>query len=102
MKGVGEQKISDVARIDGDELCEVAGGAVPVGSVLSGVLSDQAHVEESGGEHMFQFHGGIEVPLRLSVVVNGEVDRPEIGVGRRANLSIGRQPQDILIAGGGL
>ena len=53
MEGAGEEKISDVARIDGDELCKVAGGAVPVGCALSGVLSDQGHVEESGREHMF-------------------------------------------------
>jgi len=30
MKGMGEEKISDVAGIDGDELREVVCGAVPV------------------------------------------------------------------------
>src|SRR5258708_6600170 len=49
MESVGKEKVSDVARTDGDELCEVIGGAVPVGRVLC----DQAHVEESGGKHRF-------------------------------------------------
>src|ERR1700675_985100 len=91
MKGVGEEKISDVAGIDGNELREVVGGAVPViflrGS-LRRLLCDQAHVEERDGERKFQFCGGVEILLRLSVIVKGEIDGAQIGVGRGTNLSV--------------
>src|ERR1700675_2479890 len=96
MKGVGEEKISDVAGIDGNELREVVGGAVPVIFLrgrLRRLLCDQAHVEERNGERKFQFNGGIKVLLRPGVIMKREVDGAEVGIGRGTNLSVSRMLQ---------
>src|SRR6266481_1553411 len=105
MKGMGKEKISDVAGIDGDELREVVGGTVPVIFLrgrLGRLLCDQAHIEERDGERKFQFCGGVEILLRLGVIVKGEIDGAQISVGRGTNLSVSRMLQSYPVVRRGL